>query len=304
MTVRLSVDRRRWVSHVDATLAAYPSPVPVVKGNGYGFGRDRLARLAAERADTIAVGTVHELDVVPSNITAVVLTPTLVAPDRHDVVLTVAAPEHIAALAGWSGRVLVKLASSMQRYGGGPELVAAARAAGLDVLGVSVHPPLAASDTDHVADIVRIVETVDPALDLWVSHVGPSLVDALPGRRIRHRIGTTLWHGDREALHLTAQVIDVRATTRGSTAGYRSTEVPVDGHLVMVGAGTAHGVAALPDGRSPFHHHRQRLQMFEPPHMHTTMLLVPDGELLPVTGDWLDLQRPLTQTMVDDVVWL
>jgi alanine racemase len=304
MTVRLSVDRRRWETHVDTTLAAYPSPVPVVKGNGYGFGREGLAKFAAERVDTIAVGTVHELDAVPSATTAVVLTPTLVAPERHDVVLTVAAHEHVDALASWSGRVLVKLASSMQRYGGEPELIAAAGAAGLDVLGVSVHPPLAASDTDHVAEIVRIVEAVDPALDVWASHVGPSLTDALPGRRIRHRIGTTLWHGDREALHLAAQVIDVRATTRGSAAGYRSTEVPVDGHLVMVGAGTAHGVAALPDGRSPFHHRQQRLQMFEPPHMHTTMLLIPNGEPLPVTGDWLDLQRPLTQTMVDEIVWV
>lgn len=304
MTVRLSVDRRRWVSHVDATLASYPAPVPVVKGNGYGFGRERLARFAAERADTIAVGTVHEIDDVPSDITAVVLTPTLVAPDRHDVVLTVASPEHIGALAGWPGQVLVKLASSMQRYGGGPELVVAARAAGLDVRGVSIHPPLAESDTDHKADIVRIVEAVDPDLDVWVSHVGSSLVDALPGRRIRHRIGTALWHGDRASLHLAAQVIDVRATTRGSTAGYRSTEVPVDGHLVMVGAGTAHGVAALPDGRSPFHYRQQRLQILESPHMHTTMLLVPRGEPLPVTGDWLDLQRPLTQTTVDEIVWL
>jgi hypothetical protein len=38
--------------------------------------------------------------------------------------------------------------------------------------------------------------------------------------------------------------------------------------------------------------------------MHTTMLLIPNGEPLPVTGDWLDLQRPLTQTMVDEIVWV
>ena len=39
----------------------------------------------------------------------------------------------------------------------------------------------------------------------------------------------------------------------------------------MVGAGTAHGVQPLDDGRSPFHFARQRLALLEPPHMHTSM---------------------------------
>ena len=75
------------------------------------------------------------------------------------------------------------------------------------------------------------------------------------------------------------------------------------GTIVMVGAGTAHGVYPLADGRSPFHHARRRLALLEPPHMHTSMAFVPDGEPCPVAGEWIDLQRPLTTTQVDEIRW-
>ena len=96
--------------------------VPVVKGNGYGFGRAWLAERAADFSDTVAVGTIHEVAGLPEQLTAVVLTPTLSAPGSTDPVLTVGNDAHIAALADWPGRVLVKLASSMRRYGGGADL--------------------------------------------------------------------------------------------------------------------------------------------------------------------------------------
>ncbi|MGA0962834.1 MAG: hypothetical protein ACO3SZ_08375, partial [Ilumatobacteraceae bacterium] len=117
------------------------------------------------------------------------------------------------------------------------------------------------------------------------------------------RIGSELWHGDREALHLSTDVLDVRKVVAGQLAGYRQSEVSTNGYLVMVGAGTAHGVQPLTDGRSPFHFNRERVHMFEPPHMHTTMLFLPSNAESPNVGDRLDLQRPLTQTLVDEVIW-
>ena len=152
MTVRLSVYRQRWTNHVTRTLAEYPAPVPVVKGNGYGFGRDTLAEFAAQQCTTIAVGTVHELGSVPDGVTAVVLTPSLIAPDSAAPILTVGAPEHVAPLRGWPGRVLVKLASSMHRYGDGNGLIDIARDAGLAVVGVSIHPPLPTEEHDIPLD--------------------------------------------------------------------------------------------------------------------------------------------------------
>ncbi len=38
--------------------------------------------------------------------------------------------------------------------------------------------------------------------------------------------------------------------------------------------------------------------------MHTSMAIVADGDACPAAGEWVDLQRPLTTTAVDELVWL
>ena len=100
-------------------------------------------------------------------------------------------------------------------------------------------------------------------------------------------------------------MLDVHPVRSGVTAGYRATPAPDDGWLVLVGAGSAHGAAPLDGGRSPFHHARRRVALLEAPHMHTSMLFLPaaDGPP-PATGDWVDLQRPLITTTVDEVRWV
>ena len=307
MTVRLSIRTAIWRAHVAQVAGAVDGLVPVVKGNGYGFGRAWLATVAAELSDTIAVGTIHELDAVPAGVTAVVLTPTLAPPPDDAPVLTVGRQEHVDALAGWSGRVLVKLGSTMLRYGGEPadDVVGAARDAGLDVLGVSVHPPLDSAPGDRATEVAGLLAGVDPDLAVWLSHLSPEDYAGLPAtHRYRLRSGTSLWLGRRDALHLSAEVLDRRPVHAGQAAGYRLTPVAADGHLVMVGAGTANGVTALPDGRSPFHFHRRRMPLHETPHMHTSMTLVAAGEPLPAIGDWVDLQRPLSMTLVDRYDWI
>lgn len=311
MTLRLTVDGERWQDQVGRIVRGAPGLVPVVKGNGYGFGRRELALRASRLADTIAVGTVHELDAVPAGVTAVVLTPSLRPPDDMLPVLTVGSTRHVAVLAGWRGRVLIKLASSMRRFGADPEqlgnVTAAARASGLEIVGFSVHPPVAGTDDEHLDDVGHWLEVLDPADEVWVSHLSlagyAALRDAWPEHRFRIRMGTALWHGDKHALHLGADVLDVRPVRFGELAGYRQVPVPADGHLVMVGAGTAHGVHPLADGSSPFHHQRRRLTMLEPPHMHTSVVAVPSGDPVPAVGQRVDVQRPLITTLVDEVVW-
>jgi alanine racemase len=315
--VRLTIRTALWRSHVARTATSVDGLVPVVKGNGYGFGRRWLAETAAEFADTIAVGTVHELDGLPPSVTPVVLTPTLIAPAPDPIppatparpILTVGNDVHVAALDGWNGRVLVKIASSMHRYGQPPGLANAlierARRNGLEVVGVSIHPPLVGSAADHAAEIATLIAAVDTSLPVWVSHLDAATFRALPPTHTyRLRLGTALWHGDKSTVHLSADVLDVQSVTAGERAGYRLEQVDGPGHLVMIGAGTAHGIAALDDGRSPFHFARTRLDLHEPPHMHTSMCFIPTGAPLPGVGDRVDVQRPLTMTQVDEFEWL
>ena len=305
VTVTLTIRTAPWRAHIARLAGAVDGLVPVVKGNGYGFGRIPLAQLAAEFCDTVAVGTIHELDGLPDGLHPVVLTPTLAAPPSTAPILTVANQAHVDALAKWGGRVVVKLESSMHRYGADADLVDAARRSRLDVAGVSIHPPLAGTPQEHADEIARTIDTIDRDLPVWVSHLDPAAYASLPPTHTyRLRLGTSLWHSDKSLLQLSADVLDVRPIRAGTPAGYHQQPVQADGHLVMIGAGTANGVTTLPDGRSPFHFDRTRLDLHEAPHMHTSMALVADGARVPDIGSRVDVQRPLTMTTVDRYEWI
>jgi alanine racemase len=307
----LEVDRSRWESHVSATADRVPHLVPVVKGNGYGLGRDWLAVRAAGLAPAIAVGTVHEVASVPLGRTAIVLTPTLdssTLPDHDDVVLTVGSTAHLTALGSSPRRVIVKIRSSMHRYGAPIEnlaaLVDATRSARHTVEAVSIHLPLGGDPNEASS----ILDRVDPSLPVHLSHVTIEQFHELAARHSSHqlllRLGTHLWHGDKSTFTLRADVLDTEPVAAGTTVGYRSTPTTHDGTLVMIGCGSSHGVAPLADGRSPFHFSRQRIDLVEPPHMHTSMGLVRDGAPAPSLGDWVDVQRPLITTSPDVVEWV
>jgi alanine racemase len=305
-----------WRERVEQTWVNHPGIVPVVKGNGYGFGRPGLIRLATQLgADELAVGTVHELADLPSNGPhQIVLTPA-VASDlagmrlSPNTILTVGSTADVAALAGRELRVIVKIASSMRRYGVNPEeasqVASAAETAGLQVHGYAVHLPLPKPAGSNAMEARSLLESIPGDATVYVSHLTASEIVALrpafPRLRLRPRIGTELWLGDKEYLKLVADVLEVRPVESGQSAGYRRWPVDEDGHLVMVSAGTAHGVQPLPDGRSPFHFERRRVGLHEPPHMHTSMLVVPLGSPLPSVGDQLDVQQPLTRVWPDRV---
>ncbi len=317
VTLTLTVDSAAWNRRVDTMAARIDGLVPVVKGNGYGFGRDWLAERAALLSPAMAVGTVHEVESVPSNYTAIVLTPTLSVPDdlRPNAILTVGSSAHVEAAARSSSRrlrrVVVKIRSSMNRYGidaaDASSLIDSCRRAHLDIAGVSIHPPLVGSTTDHRHEIEALITNLDPSIPVYVSHLDEVEFATLranhPERSFFLRLGTSLWHGDKQELHLTADVLDVHRIDAESKAGYRGRSVQRDSHIVVIGCGSAHGVFPLDDGRSPFHFARRRLDLLEAPHMHSSMCIVLPGQPCPTVGDSVDVQRPLTTTAVDVVHW-
>ena len=216
MSFTLHIHGEKWQTHLQSvvkavTSASGSSPVPVIKGNGYGLGQELLAATAMDLgADTIAVGTVFEIESVVSITQGdiVVLQPF----DPRDsgaaakwweigekfyagrIIRTVSNPEALIELAAGAGgvRVILEARSSMLRFGfTEPELVGAlanseirsALAAGrIFIEGLSVHLPIESSALDsHAVEVMRWAglweaETAvwegysPPAPLIWVSH--------------------------------------------------------------------------------------------------------------------------------------
>jgi alanine racemase len=180
--------------------------------------------------------------------------------------------------------------------------------AGVTVHSLSIHPRLVGTDDHRAAELSSILGDLPVGIPVNVSHLGAHhYVEVRERHRERPfgiRLGSALWHGDKSCFSLRAKALDVRQVRRGETVGYRGGEVPGDGSLVIVDAGSAHGVQPLANGDSPFHFARRRLALLESPHMHVSMVFVPAGASAPTPGDELDVQRPLITTAVDQIRWL
>ncbi len=271
MSLVLHVDGDRWRSHLRTVAEQRPGLVPVLKGNGYGFGLPRLARKAGWLgADTVAVGTTHELAEVAPRFDGdlLVLTPwrpfetaALEGLDPGRVLHTVGRLADLQALIEQPGRarVVLERMTSMKRHGftarGLREAVALVRSrGGVRIEGASLHLPLAPAAgngaeaallmTDLVA--AGLLEAVGPGRTVWVSHLTAAEVAELSRRypevSFRQRIGTELWLGDRGALRVVAHVLDSHPVERGETFGYRGRTLPRTGTILVVSGGTAHGI--------------------------------------------------------------
>lgn len=261
MGFELDVDATRWRQGLATVAATTPGLVPVIKGNGYGLGRDLLAREAANLGlGTIAVGTYAE---VPDALTAfagdvMVLTPwrpfftDVVADDR--VIHTLGRIDDVADLASTApgARILLEGETSMARHGlDRHELAAAVAALGdLRVEGFAIHLPLASTWGGNYAEAESWAAALETSrvetTTLYVSHLTSGEVAALAARRphldIRPRIGTSLWLGDPGALSVRATVLDSHLVARGEHIGYRQRAMPRDGTLLVIAGGTSHGI--------------------------------------------------------------
>lgn len=264
MSLTLHVDGPRWRRHLTDTLAATPGLVPVLKGNGYGFGVPRLADEAARLGvDVVAVGLYDELPLVldrfPGDV--VVLNPwrpfgaaVEIGPEPR-LIHTIGRPGDLAALRERDpdARFVVELATSMLRHGfdaRGLRAEAAAHSGFADqpIEGVTIHLPITSGG--NLGEALRLMNDV-VAADLatrriWVSHLTGAELAQVRTRfaeyDVRPRMGTGLWLGDRGCLRVTATVLDVHPVARGDVFGYRGRSAPRDGTVLVVSGGTAHGV--------------------------------------------------------------
>jgi len=265
MSLVLHVNGARWRAHLREVHLARPGLVPVVKGNGYGFGLARLARRTAWLGvAAVAVGAYDELaEVAPrTDADLVVLSPWRpfeLPPDAafaRRVVHTVGRVEDVAGLLDRDpeARLVLEVRTSMVRHGLDPAGLRAAadvaRSRRARVEGVSLHLPLARGA--HLPEVRRRLDDVvaaglaRPGLPVWVSHLTGTELDALRTAyrdfEVRPRVGTDLWLGDRGALRVAAHVLDVHPLRRGEPYGYRGRPAPRPGHLLVVSGGTAHGI--------------------------------------------------------------
>jgi alanine racemase len=342
MPLTLYVEGARWRSHLQKVRDLHPGLVPVLKGNGYGFG---LARLAARAAwlgvDTVAVGMYQEVPTVAEHFqgSIMVLTPwrpfeTHAVFERH-VVHTVGRLEDLRALAAKEGRprVVLERLTSMRRHGFSARELreAAPYLDGVAVEGVAIHLPI--SQGSHLTEVNRLMTDVVaaglPTRRVYVSHLTDtetgSLRLAYPDYEFRPRIGTDLWLGDRRALRVRATVLDAHPVERGDVFGYRSRTAPAAGTILVVSGGTAHGVgleaptggATLKDRaariarggldaagfvRSPYTVDGKARLFAEPPHMQASMLFLSQGAQVPEVGDEVDVRVRFTATDFDETV--
>jgi alanine racemase len=343
MALTLTVDGERWRGHLRSVAEATPGLVPVVKGNGYGFTLPRLARRAGWLGvDTLAVGTYEELPTVATRYGGdlLVLTPWRPFHPPADpelagrLIHTVSRPDDLAGLleAQPGARFVLELETSMRRHGmSAQELWSVAkRLRGGRLEGVALHLPLTSGN--HLLEVERLLTDVVaadlPTKSVFVSHLGPDELATLRSSHadltVRPRVGTDLWLGDRDALRVTASVLDVHDLERGDVFGYRGRRAPRDGHLLVVSGGTAHGIGLeAPKGegglkaraaivarsgmdamgltRSPYWVDGKQRLFAEPPHMQASMLFLPRDAKVPEVGDLLDVRVRYTATAFDRV---
>ncbi|MGI5350066.1 alanine racemase [Streptomyces sp. CA-250714] len=341
MALSLYVDTERWRAHQQTVIQQFPGIVPVCKGNGYGFGHERLADEATKfGADILAVGTTYEAartkDLFGGDL--LVLTPfrkdeePVPLPDRA--IRSVSSVEGVGLMRG--ARVVIEVMSSMKRHGVSeqdlPRLHAAIDEVRLE--GFAIHLPLDRSDgSDAVEEVIGWMDRLRaarlPLETMFVSHLKPEefavLQQQFPQTRFRARIGTRLWLGDHAATEYRGSILDVTRVTKGERFGYRQAKATGDGWLVVVAGGTSHGVglespkalhgitprakgvaraglATVNRNLSPFVWAGKQRWFAEPPHMQVSILFVPADAPEPHVGEELTAILRHTTTTVDRTV--
>lgn len=339
----LTIDEPRWREHLQAVCDRTPGIVPVAKGNGYGFGIERLAAETTRLGlRTLAVGTAAEAVRAREHFDgdiAILMPWNANDPDAVEmardprVISTVSRLtdfEILANLGGANPRVLVECMTSMKRHGLTEDDLEAAihMADSLAIEGWTIHLPMAGEHVPEAERLGRRARGIFQA-PLWYSHVPESSYRRIAsdfGPGATHlRVGTQLWLGHLSALRVTAPILDLHRVRRGERVGYHQHPVLADGWVVVVGAGTAHGIGleaptaakslrqravsfaqgslqAAGLALSPFEISGAKRWFLEPPHMQSSLVFLPAKAELPAVGDEVQVSVRNTTATFDQIV--
>ena len=328
MPLSLHVDGQKWRSHLSQLISAKPGLVPVIKGNGYGFGLELLAaestRLGVE---TVAVGLASEVAKVRTAFAGeiVILSPDQVISALKDpkIIQTISSLEVLRSIDA-SSNVIVEILTPLNRHGIDASEINSALAIikerGLNLRGFTLHLPIAKIDVKWVSSTLKLLPG---GSTVWISHLhsADQIKKEFTKLVFRERIGTSLWLGADSALEVTATVLENRKI-QGS-AGYQQRRA--HGNVIVASGGTAHGIgltapqndfsligrlkiiaraleSAFGRMRSPYRHNGRTLDFLESPHMQCS-LLIGRGSSQLKPGDELKVRVRYTTTTFDQIIF-
>jgi len=340
MSLILHVDGAKWRAHLATVLAESDAQiVPVIKGNGYGFGKKVLATEAKDlNLPVVAVATVAEANEIETVFPGEILLLSPSASSDSERVIHTISPHSSVFSEKLPKKFVIELLSPIHRHGFALSDLGNALekySKGGKCEGIAIHLPIdqksSASewiDKSLQSITERGIDTSEFNNSVWVSHISKNDLAKLklkwPQIVWKIRIGTKLWLGDRTSLKAKAQVLDLHAIEKPTSVGYRQYRVG-RGWLVIASGGTSHGVGleiATPKrdflsqvkaltksflnlfgwNPSPFSWNGKKLEFAEAPHMHLSLLTF-KGKNAPKVGSELDVDVRFTTTAFDQVVF-
>ena len=338
MSLILHVDGAKWRAHLATVLAESDAQiVPVIKGNGYGFGKKVLAKEAKDlNLPVVAVATVAEAQEIETVFSGEILLLSPSASSDSEKVIHTISPHSSVFSGKLPKKFVIELLSPIHRHGFALSDLGNALekySKGGKCEGIAIHLPIdqkssAADWIDKSLQSIaeRGIDTSEFNNSVWVSHISENDLAKLklkwPQIVWKIRIGTKLWLGDRTSLKAKAQVLDLHAIEKPTSVGYRQYRIG-RGWLVIASGGTSHGVGleittpkrdflsqvkALTKSflnlfgwnPSPFSWNGKKLEFAEAPHMHLSLLTF-KGKNAPKVGSELDVDVRFTTTAFDQL---
>ena len=340
MSLILHIAADKWRKHLASVIVGSDAQiVPVIKGNGYGFGKKVLAREAKGlNLPVIAVATIAEAEELKSVFPGEIL---LLSPSAHmdsKKIIHTISPHSSVFSANMPKKFVLELLSPIHRHGFsvsdlGNALEKYSKSGKCE--GIAIHLPIDQKTSafewinKNLQSITeRGITTTEFSNSVWISHISEKDLVKLkknwPEVIWKIRVGTRLWLGDRTSLKAKAQVLDLHKIDRPTRVGYRQYQVG-RGWLLVASGGTSHGIGLeITTPRrdflsllksvaksflnlfgwnpSPFSWNGKKLEFAEAPHMHVSLLTL-KGKTAPEVGSEIDVDVRFTTTTFDQVVF-